>query len=150
MVKICNKDAIIHLLQKSLLHPRVPLRIPVLNHSQIHMVCPCFASHIECLAFCSPKYSPCQLLRLPMREVGREGVKVCCDGAACMALHGLFSRAGLTAWWTGRAAQERLGVSDWISVRVLQCGSSGVCCQSGEKWSRRADCLQGLFRETYL
>lgn len=59
---------------------------------------------------------------------------------ACMASGGLFRRAGRGTWWASRAAQERSGVSDWISVRVLRRDSPGVCCQSREKWSRQA-CL---------
>jgi len=55
-------------------------------------------------------------------------------------LRGLFRRAVHSARWASRVAQERSGMSDWISVRVHRRGSSGVGRPSGKKWGGRA-CL---------
>lgn len=76
---------------------------------------------------------------------GNEGGGGGQGGLQWLCLHGLFSRAQQAAWWTSRAAQERSGVSQWISVRVPRRGFSGVRCPSGEKWSRQACSPRGLF-----
>lgn len=56
-------------------------------------------------------------------------------GACCMASQ---------LYGPGKVMRVRL------DQRVLRCSSSGECCQSGEKRSRQAASLQGLFGETYF
>lgn len=99
------------------------------------------AYQFEWLSVCCPRPLCFQFLRWQLRwaEVGGYGT-------ACMALRGLFSWARRAAQWASRAARERSGVSDWISMCVLW-RSSLECAvsqgRSGAGW--QASSLQGLF-----
>ncbi len=68
-------------------------------------------------------------------------------GTACMALCGLFSWAGRGARWASRAARERSGMSDWISVRVLRRAPLEFAVSQGRSGAGRPALFRGFLEE---
>lgn len=116
--------------------------MPILCHCQIQMVRPCFVdgSLWDWVAVWDWVLS----IRLAGSWGGSKGRpgKEGCDGTACVVWCGLFSQAVRAAWRASRTAQERSGVSDWISV---SCGVAPL--ESAVSQGRSGAGRQPLFRD---
>lgn len=105
--------------------------MPILYHCPILMVWPCFVD--------GSLWD--WVLSIPAPEVAVRGGR---GRRAVMALAwcGLFSQAVRAAWRASRTAQERSGVSDWISV---SCGVAPL--ESAVSQGRSGAGRQPLFRD---